>query len=262
MSDPQRHVMLVGGEAVTVNALGKVLGSAYRVSFTGTAGEALRVLSTADIDLVMCDVRQSGLAEVYASKAAANAAAPFMYFGDPRWPATHLLSDDKKRRFLPLPCDSATLLKRVRAVWTDGLAPPAPAAAAGPGAREPERDTWDISGNLDALPVEQMLQLIESTRRTGMLRLTTDRFQGSIYCVDGSVWHAALGEVEGREAVYLLVNLREGHFDFRLDERPPKRTIDDNTASLLLEGLRQRDETLSLVSTYRKKRDTGRHEKT
>ncbi len=265
MPPSSKHIILVGGEPVTVSAIAQTLSQiSYRVSTVPGAQEALRLLQEQQVDLVVCDVRQNGLEDVFRAQAGQayyqSSSAPFLFIGDPRWPAAKLLAESKKRRFIALPCDGQTLLGIVRQALGEPLKPPKkarPSAAARPQApapKAPEMEDYDFAGRLEALPMEELLQLMEQTRKTGLLTLETERFTGSIYCVNGSIHHADLGEeVEGSEAVYLLVNLRAGRFTFKLGVRPEKQTIDTNIASLLLEGLRQRDETLTLVSSYKKK---------
>lgn len=110
-----------------------------------------------------------------------------------------------------------------------------------------------FSGNLGVLDVTRILSLIEPLKLTGVLTLSDGKRSGRVHFVDGSVRHAELHEIEGPDALFLLFHLKSGAFCFEPEPPTPKRTIQGNTMTLLLEGLRQMDEAKMLIKSFQGK---------
>ena len=122
-----------------------------------------------------------------------------------------------------------------------------PVDASGRATGRMERQMGELSGRIGQFQVGEILQIFERSRRTGLLLLGDGRIQGQVFFVDGAIHHAALEDIVGPDAVFLLLNLREGYFDFFPGRQPPGRTIHEDSTALLLEGLRQMDETRALM---------------
>ena len=114
-----------------------------------------------------------------------------------------------------------------------------------------------FAGRLGMLQFSQILGLIEPLRLTGVLKINDGVRAGSCFFVDGKVHHAELNEIVGSEALFLLFHLSKGTFSFEIAPATPKRTVEGNTMSLLLEGMRKMDEAKAMVSALKERQSTG-----
>lgn len=114
-----------------------------------------------------------------------------------------------------------------------------------------------FSGKLGMLQFSQILGLIEPLNLTGVLKLFDGVRTGSVHFVDGKVFHAELNEIEGSEALFLLFHIKKGSFQFEVGPPTPRRTVEGNTMSLLLEGMRKMDEAKAMVSAIKERQNTG-----
>ena len=71
-----------------------------------------------------------------------------------------------------------------------------------------------IAGNLQAVGLAEVLQFVSNTRKSGGLRIVSHEREGAIRFVNGSVTHAHWGLRSGPEAVYEMLRLEEGLFQF------------------------------------------------
>lgn len=197
--------------------------------------------------------------------------------------------------WLLLPCTSDQFLKDVRALlsYKKGKPPALPTVPMSPaaerisgrrssaafpatGLEQPQRksDTTALvgfspeellrdpgsvfSGRLGVLDVTKIVSMVEPLRLTGVLKLTDGKRYGQVHFVDGAVRHAELLEIQGPDALFLLFHLKTGAFRFDLEAATAKHTIEGNTMSLLLEGLRQMDEAKAMVRQFRQRRASSR----
>lgn len=111
-----------------------------------------------------------------------------------------------------------------------------------------------FAGQLGAIDVAKILGMLESLNLTGSLHLNEGKHDGQIFFVDGQVWHAAIADIEGPDALFLLFHLNKGEFRFEVGEPVQKRTIQGNSMQLLLEGMRQMDEAKRAIVEHQKRR--------
>ncbi|MBE7465178.1 MAG: DUF4388 domain-containing protein [Planctomycetes bacterium] len=154
---------------------------------------------------------------------------------------------ESTRRLMPVGLSSVTL----DAVSKKGEAAEAPEIAA------PAGTPGIFEGQLGAIDVTKILSMLEPLKLTGTLNVTDEKREGEIHFVDGRVHHAALHDIEGADALFLLFHMRQGHFVFQKGEATSKRTIQGNTMQLLLEGLRQMDEAKAMIKAFQHKRQKG-----
>ncbi len=106
----------------------------------------------------------------------------------------------------------------------------------------------ELDGQLAQLPLVDLLQLLHSNRRTGVIELAPQlearaRAAGAIWLHDGDPVHATVGsEVEGPKALFRMIGWGEGRFTFSADRRAPRQSLSGPTRVLLLEGLRQSEQ--------------------
>lgn len=103
-----------------------------------------------------------------------------------------------------------------------------------------------MTGNLEEIPLPDLLQLFGTSRKTGVLVIRTDSRIGRIY-LDSGLIHYAI--VEGQpelapiKAVYRMLGWRQGLFE--LDPPSSQRfdpPLDLSVQEVLMEGFRQQDE--------------------
>lgn len=114
-----------------------------------------------------------------------------------------------------------------------------------------------FAGRLGLLDVTKIVSMIEPLRLTGVLRVSDGKRCGQVHFVEGAVRHAELHDIEGPDALFLLFHLKNGTFRFDEEAATGKTTIEGNTMSLLLEGLRQMDEAKALIKAFQHRRPSG-----
>jgi CheY-like chemotaxis protein len=148
---------------------------------------------------------------------------------------------DVRDRVVLAPWDEKLILEQLDAsLERDVIA--LPAARAG----------HEVEGNLAQLSLLDLLQLFHLTKKSGTVRVVPDHSPaGTILVRDGEIIDASVptpegAAVEGAKALFRLMSFREGRFEFLPEDPGATRRIDVPTRSLLLEGVRQIDETARL----------------
>jgi hypothetical protein len=103
-----------------------------------------------------------------------------------------------------------------------------------------------MTGNLEEIPLPDLLQLFGTSRKTGVLVLHSDKRTGRIYLDQGYIQWAL---VEGRSevpplmAIYRMLGWTRGVFELDPPEnRTFPETLDAMVQEVLMEGMRQQDE--------------------
>lgn len=103
-----------------------------------------------------------------------------------------------------------------------------------------------MKGRLQDMAVADLIQHTCQDRKTARVQLRSGRQRAVLYFKNGNVVHAALGKLTGEEAVYQLMNWKDGDFELGADIDPPTVTITRSWTSLLLEAARLSDESTQL----------------
>jgi hypothetical protein len=130
--------------------------------------------------------------------------------------------------------DVEAIAKRVHA-----LGHSVPVAAAG----------GDFRGDLKQVSVPDLLQLLGTNRRSGTLSLATPSGAGEVRLGDGEVLDAVYRRVDGEKALVRLLGETEGSFAFVGGSAPTLRRIERPSQALMMDGMRQLDETKKLEAT-------------
>lgn len=109
------------------------------------------------------------------------------------------------------------------------------AAAAKPGQR-------GVSGALTDIGLPELVQVLWQGRKTGALRIESDRGEGAIYFLEGQIHNAELAAEQGEMAFYRMLLLQDGTFRLDAGALPAERRIHASPEGLLLEGIRRLDE--------------------
>lgn len=105
----------------------------------------------------------------------------------------------------------------------------------------------DLTGNLDEVPVPDLLQLFGTSKRTGVLVVESEGQQGKIYLRTGGVFYACIDEdheMGPMKAFCRIVGWTDGGFDFR--EGPDEEAefmleLEETTEDLLASANRENE---------------------
>jgi hypothetical protein len=100
-----------------------------------------------------------------------------------------------------------------------------------------------LVGNLKDLKLPSLIQLNCMEKNTAKLTIEHHGRFGSIYFENGQVVHAEYDPHIGEEAVYQLLSLYSGNFKVESGIRAPAHTIHTSWNNLLLEGMKQIDDS-------------------
>jgi CheY-like chemotaxis protein len=98
-------------------------------------------------------------------------------------------------------------------------------------------------GVMRRVGLQEIIQMECLSKKSSVLDVYTRSGRGRIIICDGAIIHAESGELEGEVALYGLLGLQEGEFNFRPYAEPPRRTISAPYEFLLMEAARLTDET-------------------
>ena len=97
-------------------------------------------------------------------------------------------------------------------------------------------------GMMRRVGLQEVLQMECLGRKSSVLEIFTGRVRGRIFICDGAIIHADSGALQGEVALYGLLALRGGEFNLQPFAEPPRRTIEGQWESLLMEAARLHDE--------------------
>ncbi len=107
-----------------------------------------------------------------------------------------------------------------------------------------------MSGVIEEIPLPDLLQLLSTSRKSGVLSITGDAGVGRIYLRKGQIYFATINEafdVSPRKAFYRMLAWPSGAFELEPpDEKAVLEEITESTGALLIEGMRQLDEAARL----------------
>jgi CheY-like chemotaxis protein len=100
-----------------------------------------------------------------------------------------------------------------------------------------------LRGSLAQMNVIDLVQSLEMGRKSGLLTLTNEGDKCEVYFVEGQVTHAVYGNLSGDPAVFRVLHWTGGNFQINFEGKTTQQTTTLNTQGLLMEGLRQLDES-------------------
>ena len=99
-----------------------------------------------------------------------------------------------------------------------------------------------FAGKVRDVDLFDYLQLLHGAGADKVVEILSLGGAGRVYFASGQIVHAHTMELTGREALFDILSWGGGHFSELEWLPPPERTLDENTAYLLLEAARRRDE--------------------
>jgi pSer/pThr/pTyr-binding forkhead associated (FHA) protein len=108
-----------------------------------------------------------------------------------------------------------------------------------------------MTGNLEEIPLPDLLQLFGTSRKNGVLVLRTVDKVGRVYLKEGRIHYAVIEEqtrIPPNKAMYRMLGWKEGFFELDPpDTRTFDKPLDASAQEILMEGFRQQDEFNELL---------------
>lgn len=100
-----------------------------------------------------------------------------------------------------------------------------------------------LSGSLVEMGLPEVIQVLGQSRKSGRLEIVSGHQKGELFLEAGLVVHATFAKETGENAVYAMLMLKAGDFNFDPSARTGHKTMNASTEGLLLEGMRRIDES-------------------
>lgn len=98
-----------------------------------------------------------------------------------------------------------------------------------------------FAGDLKDLSIVELVQMLNLNKKSGALKISGP-IDGEIYLKDGQLLGAKTKKNEGEAALYELVGLEDGSFEFEINDKKYPNTITNSTMNVLMEACRIMDE--------------------
>ncbi len=239
----EKRILVVGKSRINASFLGEYferLGSGYSVRWAPSLPEALDIVRTDSIDLVVCDHEGPGSI-------------------DGLQLLTKINRMDRPVRVI-LATESERAGDRTAALSMGGtgflVKPYAQQELAHLlfGMLQPEQG---FAGRVVGMKLEDIIQMFCYRKDSTLLSVFSGAGSGLIYVDDGGIIHAQCDSLEGVEAFYEILGWEGGTFLSQVVLTVPQRTIFMDWQSLLMESLRQKDEIRHALAPD-KIRETGK----
>jgi pSer/pThr/pTyr-binding forkhead associated (FHA) protein len=103
-----------------------------------------------------------------------------------------------------------------------------------------------MAGSIEEIPLPDLLQLLSTSRKSGVLVIHSDRFVGKIFFRKGQIYFASIENqfnIGPRKSLTRMLGWAQGSFELEPpDESAVLEEMDDSTEALLIESMRQLDE--------------------
>jgi len=107
-----------------------------------------------------------------------------------------------------------------------------------------------MSGSIDEIPLPDLLQLLSTSRKSGVLTVNNGVSMGKIYLRKGALYFATINDdfaVSPQKSIYRMLTWLTGTFELEPSvELQVMEEVQESTEALLMEGVRQLDEFRNL----------------
>ncbi len=194
--------------------------------FTAASGEeALTVLSSNHIDLVLTDIRMPGMSGLDLLLEVKNRFPYTMVIIMTAFPSNEFKKEALLRgslHFIEKPFD----IKELRDLIRHAL-----------------REENVFKGTVAGVGLADVIQINGLSRATSLLRVKQGEQLGVIYFQEGQVVHAMCGDLEGEDAFFKIMEFTGGRLDSMSFNDLPARTINAPVEALIIEAARRLDES-------------------
>ena len=238
----KRNILLVDADPRSLRVLEVSLRKAgYSVTTSGDVDAALELLELSEPDMIIADTRfvskdglgRDGFAFVSELRSRPTLAQiPFMFLSsDPSVESKVRGLELGIEDYLAKPVYIREILARVNLVM-----------------ERKEREGFGrtaktrFSGSLEDMGLVDLLQTIDLSRKSGVLKLSSGPRRGTVMFAEGRVIEAELGKLTGEAAIYRFLLWNEGSFEIEFGEARGEDKLGISTQALLMEGVRRLDE--------------------
>lgn len=139
----------------------------------------------------------------------------------------------------------------IKLISIDGTTTAPPPSLPGTGSPPPSpkrtvSGARSMAGTIDEIPLPDLMQLLSTSKKSGVLEVQTDTDFGRIYMRKGQIYYATINdslEIQPRKAILRMLVWESGAFELQPpDEREFEKELEESTESLLMEAMRQIDE--------------------
>ncbi|MFN8007043.1 MAG: tetratricopeptide repeat protein [Terriglobia bacterium] len=99
-----------------------------------------------------------------------------------------------------------------------------------------------LRGDLSELGLLDVIQILDNAQKSGKLTVRSEDQDGVIFFNSGRIVNATYQKKSGEQAMYALVGVKGGTFDYQPSDKAFDVVIHNSNTNLLLEGLRLLDE--------------------
>jgi len=101
-----------------------------------------------------------------------------------------------------------------------------------------------MTGDLKEVPTVDLMQLINSSQKTGSVELVCEKGKAELFFNEGEIVHARCGSLEGKEAVYTILGFTRGQFTYKrgLSEKLKSLPPVGGFIGMIMEGVQRIDE--------------------
>src|SRR5207245_871035 len=99
-----------------------------------------------------------------------------------------------------------------------------------------------LKGDLSEIGLLDVIQVLDNAQKSGKLTISSDGKPGTIFFNSGRIVNASFQDKVAEPAMYALVAVKGGSFEYRASSSPFEVVINNSNTNLLLEGLRLLDE--------------------
>ncbi|MDB4972359.1 MAG: response regulator receiver [Myxococcaceae bacterium] len=233
----KRNLLLVDGDPRSLRVLEVSLRKAgYSVTTCGDVDQALELIELSEPDMIIADTRlpgKDGFALVSELRARPLLSQiPLMFLSsDPSTQSRVRGLELGIEDYLAKPVYIREILARVNLVMErkdrEGLGRTAKTR---------------FAGSLEDMGLVDLLQTIDLSRKSGVLKLSAGPRRGTVMFTEGRVVDAELGALTGEAAIYRFLLWNEGSFELEFREVRSEDKLRISTQALLLEGVRRLDE--------------------
>ncbi len=110
------------------------------------------------------------------------------------------------------------------------------------------RPPVDLLGKLSQIAFPEVIQILDSGRKTGVLTIQSDAGEAVLYFKEGHIADAEFGAIRGERAMFEIIGWLSGEFTFRSCPVTRETAIELNAQQLLMEAFRRYDEAQYLIS--------------
>ncbi len=100
-----------------------------------------------------------------------------------------------------------------------------------------------FAGSISDFGLPELVQALDLNRKTGTLSVVSDKGRGTMLVRDGQIVAADMDALKGEDAVFEMLALEAGFFEFESGGVEQEQEIETKTSQLLMEAFRRIDES-------------------